>query len=437
MTQSIPPQSDHPGESSKRATSHEFFKSIQGYLSEAATVGDVPPLVQAILEQPKNELIVHFPVKLEDGSTRIFKGYRVQHNNILGPFKGGIRYHESVSLDDLKALAAMMTWKCALMEIPFGGAKGGVKCNPRELTPLELQRVTRRFTHALGSNIGPEYDIPAPDVGTNAQVMVWMMDTYMNTVGHVEKNAQRRIVTGKTLTCGGSRGRDKATAQGLVYCMIEWARENRIDLEGKTAIVQGFGNVGSHAALLLSRFGVSMVAVGDHAGYLRNPEGFNAHKLTEHVKAQGSIEGYKHGQAISREEFFATKADFFIPAALENQVGEEEAKTLQVRMIAEGANGPITPAGGRILEDRGVDVIPDILANSGGVTVSYYEWTQNKRSETWDLEEVDQRLEVAMKRAYHRVMYLSHHKSCSPRVAAYALALQQIAIAYSERGLFP
>lgn len=417
--------------------SYDFFKVIQGYLNAAARVVDLPEHVGAILSQPKNELIVHFPVLMDDGTHRVFTGYRVQHNNLLGPYKGGLRYHQDVTLDDCKALASMMTWKCALMEIPFGGAKGGIKCNPRELSVHELRRLTRRFTHALGANIGPDYDIPAPDVGTNAQTMVWMMDTYMNTVGHFDKNAQRRIVTGKSVTCGGSHGRDKATAQGLIYCLIEWAKENHFDLEGKTAIIQGFGHVGSNAALLLSKLGVSTVAVGDHSGYLRSPEGFFPHKLAEYVKKHGSIAGYGHGESCSREEFFSTQADIFIPAALENQVGEAEARALDVRLVAEGANGPINPDGERILQERGIPIIPDILANSGGVTVSYYEWVQNKRSEQWELVEVDRRLEGAMTRAYHRVMYFARERNIDARLAAYSLALSALMTAYEERGIFP
>lgn len=416
---------------------YEFFAVVQNYLKEAGDTVGLPGHVATILAQPKNELIVHFPVTMDSGEVRLFKGYRIQHNNLLGPYKGGLRFHETVSLDDLKALASMMTWKCALMEIPFGGAKGGVKVNPRALSTVELRKVTRRFTHALGGNIGPEYDIPAPDVGTNAITMVWLMDTYMNTVGHATKNAQRRVVTGKTLTCGGSRGRSKATSQGLVHCVTEWAREKNFDLEGKTCIIQGFGNVGSHAALLLNKLGVSTEAVGDHSGYLHNPEGFNPHKLAEYVRKNGSIAGYPAGREISREEFFQIKADIFIPAALENQVGEEEARALDVKLVAEGANGPLNPAGERILEDRGIDVLPDVLANSGGVTVSYFEWIQNKRSEQWDLERVDTRLERMMKRAYGRVLGLSREKGVSPRVAAYGIALQSLMTAYSERGIFP
>jgi glutamate dehydrogenase (NAD(P)+) len=421
----------------RRVTHYDFFKVVQGYLEQAARVVELPRHVEEILGQPKNELIVHFPVLMDDGSHRLFKGYRIQHNNLLGPYKGGIRYHETVSLDDLKALASMMTWKCALMQIPFGGAKGGIKCNPRELSESEMRRLTRRFTHALGSNIGPEYDIPAPDVGTNARTMVWMMDTYMNTVGHFDKNAQRRIVTGKSVSAGGSHGREKATSQGVVHCIVEWAKENRFDLEGKTATIQGFGNVGSHAALLLNKLGVSTIAVGDHSGYMRNPEGFFPHKLAEHVRKHGSISGYPHGEACSRADFFATEADIFVPAALENQVGVAEARALKVKLIAEGANGPINPDGEKILNERRIPILPDVLANSGGVTVSYYEWVQNKRSERWDLAEVDDRLEKAMTRAYHRVMYYARERDLQPRVAAYSLALQEIMIAYHERGIFP
>ena len=416
---------------------YKFFKVIQDYLDEAARLVGTPGHVRDMLQQPKNELIVHFPVRMDDGTMRLFKGYRIQHNNLLGPYKGGLRFHQTVSLDDLKALASMMTWKCALMNIPFGGAKGGVKVNTQELSSDEMMRVTRRFTHALGNNIGPYSDIPAPDVGTNAQVMVWLMDTYMNSVDHSMKNAQRAVVTGKTLTCGGSRGREKATSQGVVHCITEWAKDNRFDLEGKTAIVQGFGNVGSNAALILSRLGVSTIAVGDHSGYLRSTEGFNAHKLAAHVREHGSIAGYDTGTAITREEFFATAADIFIPAALENQVGVEEAQALDVKLIAEGANGPLNPEGERILAERGIAVIPDLLANSGGVTVSYYEWVQNLRSESWDMSEVQERLERAMKDAYRRVDQYAKENRLSLRVAAYALALKNLGQAYQERGIFP
>lgn len=417
---------------------YEFFKVIQGYLDQAADLVSLPQHVRDMLAQPKNELIVHFPVRLDDGSMKLFKGYRIQHNNILGPFKGGLRFHQTVSLDDLKALATMMTWKGALMDIPFGGAKGGVKVDVNQYSQDELMRITRRFTHALGSNIGPYYDIPAPDMGTNSQFMVWIMDTYMNQKESAAKNAQRAVVTGKTLTCGGSHGRVKATAQGVIHCVTEWAQDNRFELEGKTAIIQGFGNVGSNAALLLGKLGVSVIAVGDHTGYRRSDEGFNPHKLSAWCAEHGSIEGYAGGEDITREEFFSTEADIFIPAALENQVGVTEAKMLKgVKLVAEGANGPCTPEGENVLLDRGIAVIPDVLANSGGVTVSYYEWVQNLRSESWDLDEVDKRLEKAIKSAYRRVEYYAQSHKVSQRLAAYALALDKLGRAYKERGIFP
>lgn len=416
---------------------YDFYKVVQDYLERAGKVAKIEPYVQTILSQPKNELIINFPVKMDSGEVRLFKGYRVQHNNILGPFKGGIRFHPQVSLDDVKALAAMMTWKSALMRLPFGGGKGGIKFDPHSVSRAELQRVTRRFTHALGENIGPEYDIPAPDVGTNSQTMAWMMDTYSNMVGSAQKQMVKGVVTGKPVASGGTLGRTKATGQGLVFCILEWAKERGFTLEGSTMTVQGFGNVGSHTAVILSKLGVSTIAVGDHTGYLYNPEGFNAHKLQDHVAAHGSIAGYPGGKPITREEFFATKADIFAPCALENQIGEAEAKALDVKLVGEGANGPCNPAGERILLDKGIEILPDVLANSGGVTVSYYEWVQNKRSEAWTEEEVDARLEVGMKRAYREVSDFARQKKCDMRVAAYAIALQRIESVYREREIFP
>jgi glutamate dehydrogenase (NAD(P)+) len=416
---------------------NEFFKAIQDYLERAAKVVSLEPYVRTILSQPKNELIVNFPVRMDSGEIRLFKGYRVQHNNLLGPFKGGMRFHPSVTLDDVKALASMMTWKSALLRLPFGGGKGGLKFDPRSVSKAELQRITRRFTHALGANIGPDYDIPAPDVGTNAQTMAWMMDTYSNMVGSYQKQSVRGVVTGKPVASGGTLGRSKATGQGMVHCVTEWADEHNFSLEGSTMIVQGFGNVGSNAAVILSKLGVATIAVGDHSGYLINPEGFNAHKLQDYVEANGSINGYPGGKSITRDEFFSTKADIFAPCALENQIGESEARTLNVKLIVEGANGPTNPAGERILLDRGIEILPDILANSGGVTVSYYEWVQNKRSESWSAEEVDERLEAAMKRAFREVSEFGRSKKVDRRIAAYGLALQRLESVYIERDIFP
>ncbi|NLY92873.1 MAG: Glu/Leu/Phe/Val dehydrogenase [Myxococcales bacterium] len=414
-----------------------FSEIVRSHSTRAAELMGVSSAVQTILAEPKRELIVHFPVRMDDGSFRLFKGYRVQHNNILGPYKGGIRFHETVSLDDVRALAAMMTWKCALMQLPFGGAKGGVTVDPSTLSRGELERVTRRFTHDLGDNIGPNHDIPAPDVGTNAQVMVWMMDTYMNTVSESQKQVQRAVVTGKSLAAGGSQGRDKATSQGMIHCLQRWADDHRVDLAGCSAIIQGFGQVGSHLAMLLVRLGVSIYAVADKSGAYKSAEGFNPHKLVAYVREHGVLAGYPRAEPISQEEFFSTPADFFFPAALQNAVGPAEAERLDVRLVVEGANGPITPEAERILLDKGVDIIPDLLANAGGVVVSYFEWLQNRRTERWTLAHVDARLERQMNEAYMRVSLHAADRGIDRRTAAYALAVAHLAEAYEERGVFP
>ena len=437
LEETVPPQPVLEDNEDSSAEACPFFEQVQGYLDEASRVVELPTHVHTILRQPKNEIIVNFPVLMDNGEYRLFKGYRIQHSNILGPYKGGMRFHESASLDDFKALGTLMTWKCSLMNLPLGGAKGGIKFNPRNVSKAELQRITRRFFHALGSNIGPDYDIAAPDVGTNSQTMAWAMDTYMNTVGMVSKQAVMGVVTGKPITSGGTYGRVKATGQGVVHCIREWAERARFDLHGKKMIIQGFGNVGSHAALLLSHMGVSLTAVGDHTGYLYNREGFNVYRLAEYVTRNGSIAGYPNGESIRREDFFAIPADIFVPAALEGQVGTEEAKALQVRLVAEGANGPCTSEGEKILKERGIEILPDVLANAGGVTVSYYEWVQNRRSEQWNLEEVDRRLESAMGDAYQRMVDFARAHNCDYRVACYGVAIERLMRVYEEREIFP
>jgi glutamate dehydrogenase/leucine dehydrogenase len=434
--QSVPPNSSQSVQTTQ-APKYEFFKVIQNYLDDAAKLIQMPEYIRGILSQPKNEIIVHFPVRMDSGEYRVFKGYRIQHSNILGPYKGGMRYHESASLDDFKALAAMMTWKCSLMNLPFGGGKGGIKFSPHGVSRPELSRITRRFFHALGSNIGPDYDVPAPDVGTNAQTMAWALDTYMNSVGMVSKQSVMGVVTGKPVSSGGTYGREKATGQGLVHCILDWADRARFDVKGKKLIVQGFGNVGSNAAVLLSQLGVSLVAVGDHTGYLYNPEGFNAYRLKQYVEQNGSIAGYANGTKIPREQFFGTQADIFVPAALENQIGAAEAEALQVQLVAEGANGPCSPEGEEILKRRNIEILPDVLCNAGGVTVSYYEWVQNRRSEQWTIQEVDQRLEIAMHDAYDRMARFAKLNNCDYRRACYAVALQRITQVYTEREIFP
>jgi len=413
------------------------YAVAQQQFEKAASFCGLQSSIKEILSQPKNELIVNFPVRLDNGETRLFKGYRVQHNNVLGPYKGGMRYHHEVTLDEVKALAAWMTFKCALHDIPFGGAKGGIKFTPRDYSAGELERITRRFTFALGTNIGPDYDIPAPDVGTNAQTMVWMMDTYLAFADNMNRGEARGVVTGKTLSAGGSHGREAATGQGIVHCITEWARDRRFDLNGATYTVQGFGNVGSNTARILARSGASLVAVGDWKGYVANPEGINPFKLAEYVQRTGSVADYPGSQTITRAEFFGVEADIFVPAALELEIGPAEARALRCKVIVEGANGPTDPRAEPIIADKGIALIPDILANSGGVCVSYYEWLQNKRSENWDLEEVEEKLAKRMKRTYLSVSEFAATRKCDWRTAAMSIALSRLAKPYGERGIFP
>ena len=414
-----------------------LFDLADRQLKRACQVIGLDPGIERVLSQPKNELTVHFPVPLESGEIRVFEGYRVQHNNILGPFKGGMRFHGSVSLDECKALASWMTWKCALQELPYGGAKGGVKFDPNECGQSDLEHITRRFTHALSTNIGPEWDVPAPDMGTNAQIMDWMMDTYSNVVGASEKHTAKGVVTGKSTLCGGSEGREQATGLGAVMCVEHWAREHRFDLAGATVAIQGFGKVGSHLAIALSRLGAMIVAVGDHSGYWANPEGFNPYKLSEHCRRSGAIDGYGAGEAITREEFFATPCEVFVPAAVELQIGSEEAKSLQCRVVVEAANGPTDLEGERILIERGIDVIPDVLANSGGVVVSYFEWLQNKRAERWSEVEVCDKLKLRMSRTWETLSQRAQQLGTDMRTAGYAVALERLASVYDRRGMWP
>lgn len=434
------PADEHPSQIPSLTTGtgkENLFELSENQLRRAFKVVNIDESVRTILAQPKNEIIIHFPVKLSSGKTQLFKGYRVQHNNILGPFKGGIRYHHNVYLDECKALAAWMTWKCALQNLPFGGGKGGVKFDPSQFSDEDVEHVTRRFTHALGTNIGPEWDVPAPDLGTNSQIMDWMMDTYANMVSMSDKQAVKRVVTGKSTTCGGSAGREEATGRGIVHCITQWSKENRFNLPGSTMIVQGFGNVGSNTAKILSRMGVSVLAVGDHSGYWSHPEGFNPYKLSEYARIHHSLDGYPGGQRISRDDFFATKCDIFVPAALELQVGEKEAEALQCKVVVEGANGPTNLEAEDILNKRGIPVIPDILANSGGVVVSYFEWLQNKRSEMWDIDDVREKLELRMTSTYQLVSEKARQLRVDMRTASYAIALERLQEVYSRRGVWP
>ena len=414
-----------------------FYEMHLTQLDRALDHVPIEDHVQLVLSEPKNEVIVNFPVEMDDGNYELFTGYRIQHNNIMGPYKGGMRYHHDVTLAEVKALAALMSYKCALVEVPFGGANGGIRLDRPEYTDDEIEAITRRFTHDLGSNIGPDYDIPAPDMGTDSQTMVWMMDTFMNMHSMVEKNAKRRIVTGKSLTSGGSRGREKATGQGIVFSIQDWANEKGVRLDGSKFILQGYGNVGSNAAQILNRLGSELIAVQDHTGSIYNPKGIYSRKLTRWVDEHGGVEGYPGAEPMDGDEFWGLECDICIPAALELQIDEKVARNLDCRVVVEGANGPTTLGGDRVLAERGIDVIPDIMANAGGVIVSYFEWIQNKRSETWQLQEVDDRLRYMMSRAYHEMRAFAREHNVDNRTASLAVALNRINQVYVERGVFP
>ncbi len=416
---------------------HNLYFQTIGSVLEAATALNVPHRLKLILTQPKNEIMVHFPVQMDDGTWQLFKGYRVQHNNVLGPYKGGIRYHPEVKLDEVKTLSLLMTMKCALARLPFGGAKGALKIDPRGVSQHELMRVTRRLTAALGENIGPDYDIPAPDVGTNSQVMAWMADTYINFSGSSHKVTARSVVTGKPLEFGGSAGRDKATGQGLVYVLDALLPDMGIKLNESTCSLIGYGNVGSWTARLLQQRGTTLKAVMDHTGAIFNEAGIDAEALAQHVQTTGGVKDYAEAQAISNETFYATPVDLFIPAALEQMVDLEHAKHIQCKVLVEGANAPTTPHAERYLLDKGVEVLPAILCNAGGVTVSYFEWKQNRQSETWDEELVDERLKKTMTRSAERVLAMAKQLDCNMRIASYASAIEHINKVYDLRGVFP
>ena len=419
-------------------TGTSLFATALDQFNRGADLIDLPDDLRSILSQPKNEIIVNFPVRMNDGTYRVFRGYRIQHSNLLGPYKGGIRFHNMVDLDEVKALASWMTWKSALCDIPFGGAKGGISFDPTVLETDELERVVRRFTHALGSNIGPDHDIPAPDLGSNAQSMVWMMDTYANSTGATERQNVKRIVTGKTLETGGSPGREKATGQGVVFCLQHWADEVGFDLVGATVSIQGFGNVGSATGRILQVHGARLVAVADHGGSITDEDGIDAFELADWVREHGSVAGFPSAMWIDDEDFWSVPADLLVPAALENQVTAEHAGRIQARVVVEAANGPTTLEAEKILAQRGIDVLPDILVNAGGVIVSYFEWLQNRSAHRWDLEDVDFKLRETLWKACDAVVDIRKELEIqSRRDAAYAVALRRLQVVYKQRGIFP
>ncbi|MGI9607389.1 MAG: Glu/Leu/Phe/Val family dehydrogenase [Acidimicrobiales bacterium] len=415
----------------------QLFETAVEQFDAAADLIDLPDRIRQILRCPKNEIIVSFPVEMDSGELRIFRGYRVQHSDVLGPYKGGLRFTPEVELGEVKALAMWMTWKTSLANVPFGGAKGGIAFNPRNHSIGEVERIVRRFTHALGSNIGPEHDIPAPDIGSNAQAMVWMMDTYLNAGGFGDRQNTRRVVTGKTIETGGSVGRDKATGQGAAFVLAHHFEHTSQDLRGRTAAIQGFGNVGEHAARAIGAMGVTTTHVADHTGAISNPKGISPEDLWRHSAEAGGVAGFDDAEPIDVEEFFEADVDILIPAAIENQITEDRASRVRARVILEGANGPTSVKGEEILIDRGVEILPDVVANAGGVIVSYFEWLQNKMSSRWRLPQVDDELRRYLWEACDALEAERKALACTRREAAYAVALKRIGTVFDQRGIWP
>jgi glutamate dehydrogenase (NAD(P)+) len=399
----------------------------------AAVHLNLSPDLRKVLREPKRELTVHFPVKMDDGSVEVFTGYRVQHNLSRGPAKGGIRYHQDVSLDEVKALAMWMTWKCAVVGIPFGGGKGGVRVDPKKLSLREVEGLTRRYATEISILIGPEKDIPAPDVNTNSQTMAWIMDTYSMHVGYTVP----AVVTGKPIPLGGSEGRNEATAQGAVYTIIDAARHLGMDLTKCRVAVQGFGNAGAIAAQLMFGQGSKIVAVSDSTGAIYRADGFDPNSVLAWKQEHHSVVGLPGTKEISNAELLEVDCDILIPAALENQITVANAGKIQARLIAEAANGPTTPEADETLYKNGRFVIPDILCNAGGVTVSYFEWVQDLERDFWNIEHVNEKLRAVMTKAFASTLEMSLKQKVNMRTAAYMLAVQRVADATSVRGLYP
>lgn len=422
---------------SEMSSTERLYREAAANVEHAAAAIDMDQKVRRILSRPMNELIINFPIRRDNGDYELLQGYRIQHNNVLGPYKGGVRFHPGVDLDEVRALATWMTFKCALLQLPFGGAKGGVAVDPGQFSEPELERVVRRFTHSLGENIGPEFDIPAPDMGTNAQTMGWMMDTYLNSRGPGERQNARRVVTGKPVELGGSQGRESATGRGATYALRHLYGELDKTLAGETAAIQGFGNVGSHAAVAMVELGVRIVAVADVTGVIYDAQGIDIDKLMRHTRETGGVAGYTPADLLTVEEFFSLDVDVLVPAALEAQITATNVDSIRARTIVEAANGPITAEAAAVLEHGGVHVIPDILANAGGVVVSYYEWVQNKTSDMWTATDVDVRLRDAIWNAADRVALARSIRGCTRRQAAYIEAASLLQRVYELRGIFP
>jgi glutamate dehydrogenase (NAD(P)+) len=409
-----------------------IFNAMLQEFDGAARLLGLDAGIWKILTNPKRQIIVSCPIQMDNGDIEVFTGYRVQYNITLGPAKGGIRYHPDVSLDEVTALAAWMTWKCAVAHIPFGGGKGGIVCDPTRMSRRELEALTRRYVAEIIDAIGPEKDVPAPDVNTNDQIMAWVMDTYSMHVGHTST----AVVTGKPIEMGGSLGRREATGRGVMIVTREAARHLGLDIKGATVAVQGFGNVGSVSADLLASIGAKIVAVTDWKGGVYNPKGLDVPAMIEYTKQKKTIDGFPGGESLENDQLFSLDVDILVPAALENQITEENAPLIKAKIVAEGANGPTTPEAHRYLHEHGVFVIPDILANAGGVTTSYFEWVQDRHGYFWQEHEVNERLETKMVEAFNDVLQTSLKYGVDLRTAAYVVAINRVATVTRMRGMY-
>jgi glutamate dehydrogenase (NAD(P)+) len=405
----------------------------QSQFDHAAEQLDLDPGLRKVLRVPKRELTVNFPVTMDDGHVEVFTGYRVQHNLSRGPAKGGIRYHQDVTLDEVRALSMWMTWKCAVVDIPYGGGKGGVIVDPKKLSQRELESLTRRFTTEISPLIGPDRDIPAPDVNTNAQTMAWIMDTFSMHHGYTISG----VVTGKPIAVGGSLGRNEATARGAVFTLQQASKSRDLPLSGATVAIQGYGNAGSIAADLLAAEGSTIIAVSDSSGGIHNPAGLDPAKVSAWKREHGTVVGFPGSEEVSNAGLLELECDILVPAALENQITGANADRVKARIVAEAANGPTTPEADAILYDRGIFLIPDILCNAGGVTVSYFEWVQDMQSFFWTEQRINESLKEIMDRAFEAVHTMSHRREVDMRTAAYMVAVARVAEATTLRGLYP
>lgn len=415
-----------------------MYENVLRQFNQAADIMELDEGIRNILSTTNTEIVVHFPVKMDDGRIEVFTGYRVQHNNALGPYKGGLRYHPTVDIDAARALAIWMTWKSSLVGLPYGGGKGGIQIDPSKYSVSELERITRRFTYALGDNIGPDLDIPAPDVNTNPQIMAWIADTYSTIKSPTVRQKNMHVVTGKPVHSGGLEGRDRATGYGVIVTLKKWYQNKGQSLKGKTFILQGFGNVGYWASKFLEEEGGILIGVQDVSASLINVRGISTEDLMQYTQLNGGvIAGYAGAQQLENKDFFGIDCDIILPAALGNQITEENCELIKAEVIAEGANGPVNLEAEKILLKKGIEIVPDILCNAGGVTGSYLEWLQNKRSENWKQSEVLAKIQEKLEDAYDRVQEVVNRMKVDLRTAAYVVALERLENTYKERGVFP